>query len=136
MLIEDLTIDQVSAALREFLAENEQRGFRGVHRAREHRLAAKQRPLRHAVHAADEYAVFPYFDGVSVAKLMKLVVGGNNIAGYPRPFMAVLRTAFNDLTKRVIEGDAIRGFDMETLHAAAEVKLRWPQHGARIGRPP
>jgi hypothetical protein len=44
MLIEHLTIDQASAALRKFLAENQQRGFRGVHRAREHRLAAKQRP--------------------------------------------------------------------------------------------
>ncbi|STD18845.1 Uncharacterised protein [Enterobacter asburiae] len=42
-----------------------------------------------------------------VAKLMELVVGGNDIAGYPCPFIAVFSAAFNDLTKSVVEGDAI-----------------------------
>jgi hypothetical protein len=56
MLIKHLTIDQASAALGKLLAENQQRGFRGVNRAGEHRLATKQRPLRHAIHAADQLA--------------------------------------------------------------------------------
>jgi hypothetical protein len=43
-----------------------------------------------------------------VAKLMQAVVGGNDIAGYPCPFMTIAGTAFNDLTKGVVEGDAVR----------------------------
>jgi hypothetical protein len=43
--------------------------------------------LRHAVHAADQCSAVPHLDGMRVAKLMKLVVGGNDIAGYPCPFI-------------------------------------------------
>jgi hypothetical protein len=53
-------------------------------------------------------SAFPHFDGVGIAKLMQLVVGGNDIAGYPCPFMTIFGAAFNDLTKGVVEGDAIR----------------------------
>ena len=65
--------------------------FRGVNRAREHRLARKQRPLAPIMPYMPPLRVLrlPILDGVGVASSWKrLVVGGNDIAGYPCPFMA------------------------------------------------
>ena len=106
VLIQHLAIHQPSAASGKFLAKHQQRGFRRIRGAGEHRLAAEQRALRHAVHSADEVILFPYFNRVRVAQLMKLVVGDNDIAGYPGAFMTIFSAAFDNLAEGVIERDA------------------------------
>jgi hypothetical protein len=88
MLIEHLTID-LSAAL----ANSWQKTSSAVFEA----FTARENidSPQNSVPCATPYmpptsSAFPDFDGVRVAKLMKLVVGGNDIAGYPCPFMTVL----------------------------------------------
>jgi hypothetical protein len=41
---------------------------------------------------------------------MQLVIGGNDIAGYPCSFITIFGTAFNHLTKGVVQRDAIGRF--------------------------
>ncbi|MNC54098.1 hypothetical protein D3C75_1035620 [compost metagenome] len=136
MFVQDLTINQLAAALSEAGAEDQQGRFRRIDGAAEHRLAAKQRTLRDPVHAADQPIVVPHFYRMRIPQFVQPVIGGNDFRGDPGPLCAVVGTAFDHLTKGVIERHAIRGMSMKAFHAATEMKMRRPQDGARIGRPP
>ncbi|SAJ32605.1 Uncharacterised protein [Enterobacter cloacae] len=41
-----------------------------------------------------------------VPQLMKLVIGDNDIAGYPGAFVTIFSAAFDNLAEGVIKGDA------------------------------
>ena len=68
-----------------------------------------------------------------MSQLMQLVVRLNDPRRYPCSLIAVVGAALDNLTKGVIQRDAIRRALMETLHAAAEMKFLWPQYRSRIG---
>lgn len=84
MLIQHLTIHQLSAALGKFTAKTSSAVF-DAFVAREN-IDSPQKSVPCATRTfPNEVIIFPYFDGVRVAQLMKLVVGDNDIAGYPVP---------------------------------------------------
>ena len=71
MRIQHLTIDKLTAMLFKVLAKHQQRGFRGVFAAAEHRFAAEKLPQRRAIHAADQLILKPDLDGVGVAQIVQ-----------------------------------------------------------------
>lgn len=71
-----------------------------------------------------------------MTKCMQPLPGVFHFVGNPRSFLSVAGAAFNDVMKAVIKGNTIGGPLVETLHAAAQMKVLRQQDRTRIGRPP
>ena len=56
---------------------------------------------------ADKLIFTPDFNGVGMTEFVKAMVGFDHATRDPGSFFAIAGTAFNDLTKSVIEGDAV-----------------------------
>ena len=76
----------------------------------------------HAVHTADKLIFTPDFNGMGMPQFVKTMVGFDDVTRNPGPFFAIAGAAFNDLTKRVIQRDAIGRALMKTFHAAADMQ--------------
>lgn len=99
----------------------------------EHRIAAEQRALRHAVHTADQSALLPDFHRIGVSEKMQLQIGVQHLRTNPGAFMCRWGAGSDHCGKVMVEGDAKWVAAQKAFQAAAEMTLCWKQYRQWIG---
>src|SRR5215467_5652792 len=104
-----LAIEDPKAPGLQLTHERDQRDFRGVRHAREHRFAEKDTAECHAVEPPNQSPLPPGFYGVGVPEFMKLHIGFHHLGRDPGSTFGVLRpwsrAPVHHITKPGVERD-------------------------------